>query len=113
MISTTFKDESRITITLPKASKAPVETGKEPLKVQVDARGHFFVNGKRTVNDAPATLVKAMKQVISVRKDAPQGLVIFADGRARHQSVVTVMDAARSLGIVKVSMATRSMDHQD
>ena len=51
-----------------------------------------------------ATLKEAIRQQMGGRKAVP--LIISADARTSHQSVVTAMDAARQLGITHLSIAT-------
>jgi len=107
MISTTFKDDSEITIDLPQASSVPAKEDRPPLTVTIDAQGHYFVNDRRLVNDTADTLRKAFARYTTQQERTPSGVVIRADGQAPHQSVVTVMDVARRAGIVHVSLATR------
>jgi len=56
------------------------------------------------VNRQIATLKKAIQLAVDGRKEVP--LVISADANTPHQAVITAMDAARQLGIVKLSIAT-------
>jgi len=109
MISTTFKDDSQITIDLPQASSVPVKEERPSLRVTIDAQGHFYVNDRRLVNDAPDTLRKAFARYTTQQEKTPAGVVIQADGQTPHQAVVTVMDVARRAGIVHVSLATRPL----
>lgn len=108
MVSTTFKHESEINIDLPRATAEPVESTDRPLEVTIDAEGRFFVNGRGLVNTQPDTLMKAIRSAADNRTDVP--LIISADARTPHQAVVTAMDAARRLGITRLSLATR---HQE
>jgi len=107
MISTTFKDDSEITVDLPQASSVPTKEERPSFTVTIDAQGHYFVNDRRLVNDAADTLRKAFARYTTQQGAAPSGVVIKADGQTSHQSVVTVMDVARRAGIVHVSLTTR------
>lgn len=114
MISTTFKDDSQITIDLPQAGAVAAKEDRPPLVVTIDAQGHYFVNDRRLVNDSPDTLRKAFARYITQQEGkTPGGLVIRADGQTPHQAVVTVMDVARRAGIVRVSLATRPLESAD
>jgi biopolymer transport protein ExbD len=104
MVSTTFERESEIEIVLPEAAANVAPTDDFVMQVTVDAEGNFFVNGQRVINTKIATLKKAMKEVAGDRKDPP--IILSADAKTPHQSVVTVMDAARQLGFVHLNFAT-------
>jgi len=109
MVSTTFDRESQLKVDLPEASAEPTEAPKEILEVTVNERGEYFIDDQQVVNTEAETLRKAMRQAMGDRRDLP--LLIRADGQAPHQSVVTVMDVARQLGIEQLSLAT--VQHQE
>ncbi len=105
MISTTFVDEGRIRLQLPRASSEPaLEQRKDPIEITVAADGEYRVNGQALINTSTATLSAA---VASVAGESPQTpVMIRADARASHQSVVTVMDVVGRLGLRHISIAT-------
>ncbi|VAW87296.1 Biopolymer transport protein ExbD/TolR [hydrothermal vent metagenome] len=105
MVSTTFTKESEITVDLPEANVEPVEAAIAPIDLTIDVKGHFYINQQKVVNRQTATLKKAIQLAVDGRKDV--SLVISADANTPHQAVVTAMDAARQLGIVKLSLATK------
>jgi len=105
MVSTTFTRESDITIDLPQSSSKEVAEDKKPLELMIDQRGLYFINDKRVTSSSTDMLKRALKKSTAGMKD-PR-LVIRADGNAPHQSVITAMDAARQIGIVKITFATR------
>lgn len=108
MVSTTFERESEIDITLPEAT---IDAGKEVsdvIEITIGADGTFFINGKRVVNNQVATLKQALLKVANGREDPP--IIISADAKATHQSVVSVMDAARQLGFIHLSFATSQIN---
>lgn len=104
MVSTTFERESEIEIMLPEATANAKVTDEFVLQVTVDAEGTFYVNSQRVINTQLDTLMKAMKEVAGDREDPP--IVLSADAKTPHQSVITVMDAARQLGFVHLNFAT-------
>lgn len=111
MVSTTFERESEIEIMLPEATADAKVADEFVLQVTVDAEGTFYVNSKRVINTQLETLMKAMKEVAGDREDPP--IVLSADAKTPHQSVITVMDAARQLGFVHLNFATvQSNDKQ-
>jgi len=105
MVSTSFNRESEISIDLPEASAETVESDQIPVDLTIDNQGRFYIDNKQVVNTQTNTLIKALKLVI---KDPEQAaLIISADGQTPHQAVVTAMDAARSIGITHLSLATK------
>lgn len=104
MVSTTFERESEIDVTLPQATIDAPQEQNEVIEVVISSQGEFYVNGKRVINKQVSTLKQALLKVANGREDPP--IIISADAKATHQSVVTVMDAARQLGFVHLSFAT-------
>ena len=107
MISTSFNRESEINVDLPEATAEKQEAEQNVIDLTIDREGHFFINGKKVVNTRVVTLIKALKLVI--KDQEKPALLISADGRTPHQAVVTAMDAARSLGINHLSLATKQV----
>jgi biopolymer transport protein ExbD len=106
MVSATFEKLGRLQVELPQAQpNVQQEQPPERLTVTVDADGQFFVNDQELVNTDVETLKRALVSIAGERRELP--VVISADGRAPHQSVVTVMDAASQLGFVRVSFAIK------
>ena len=105
MVSTTFTKESEISVDLPEAGAEPVEAVMESIDLTIDVKGRYYIDQQKVVNRQIATLKKALKLAVDGRKDVP--LVISADANTPHQAVITAMDAARQLGIVNLSIATK------
>ncbi len=104
MVSTTFQKETRIKIELPEATtEANAEEAPKVLDVSVDKDGTFYVNEKEVVNTKLATLKRAIEKAAKGKKDLP--VVISADARTPHQAVIKVLDAASSLGFVRMTFA--------
>jgi len=110
MVSTTFERESEIEIMLPEATADAKVKDDFFLQVTVDAEGTFYVNSQRVINTKLDTLMKAMKEVAGDREDPP--IVLSADAKTPHQSVITVMDAARQLGFVHLNFATTQTNNE-
>jgi len=108
MVSTTFERESEIDVTLPQAAIDAPQEQNEVIEIVVSSQGEFYINGKRVINKQVSTLKQALLKVANGREDPP--IIISADAKATHQSVVTVMDAARQLGFVHLSFATSQIN---
>lgn len=111
MVSTTFDREARLKIELPEATSEATEAPEEVLEIAINAAGDFFIDEQKLVNRKPETLKKAIQQTLGERTDLP--VIIRADGRTPHQSVVTVMDAASQLGLLELSLATVHTDDSE
>ena len=108
MVSTTFQRESEISIDLPESSGEPIKTEKQVIEISIDGQGRYFVNQQRVLDTKVTTLKRAMRLVLDKSKD--QQLIISADRNTPHQAVITAMDAARQLGLTRLTFATRQSD---
>ncbi len=110
MVSTSFERESEINITLPEASEEYTEQKPLAVNVAVDASGRVFVNGRPLVNSQLLTIREALRDAASGLDNPP--VIINADEKATHDSVVRIMDAARQIDLVRITFATRQLDEQ-
>lgn len=105
MVSTTFDRHAKLKVELPEASaKKEQQQTEEPLVLSIDAKGNYFINDRQVVNTTLETLKTALQKSIADRKDV--ALVLRADAKTPHQSVVRAMDAASQLGLTRLSIAT-------
>ncbi len=107
MVSTTFTRESEITVDLPESTVSQTEREDEQLEIVIDAQGRYFVNQKPVINKKLETLIGALRK--EMEATGATALVINADAQTPHQFVITAMDAARHLGIEKLSLATKEV----
>ena len=109
MATATFEQQSRLKVNLPQASANSTEkdTGAS-LLVQINAEGRFFVGNSEVVNESLDTLKAAIAATAGDKRD--QRVILRADGRTPHQSVITAMDALSQLGFVNLSIATVKRD---
>ena len=106
MVSTTFDKDSRIKVELPEAATQDEKSDEDQvLDIVVDARGRYFVNQKEVVNSDIGTLKRAIEKMAAERTDLP--VIITADAKATHQSVIKVMDAASQLGFVNMTFSAK------
>lgn len=107
MVSTTFEHNSEINITLPSSSKEVTQAKPDAVNVGLDAQGNVYINDKSLVNAQLETIKAALSDALVGLNEPP--IIISADSNATHQSVVRVMDAARQLGLVKITFATQEL----
>jgi len=108
MVSTTFNKQSEISIELPEASGKPLKTDRFVIEVEIDNQGRYFVNQQRVKDNKVATLKRAIR-LTQGNNNNPQ-LIISSDRNTPYQSVVTAMDAARQLGLVNLTFATKQVE---
>lgn len=105
MVSTSFTKESHLTVVLPQATGEVATEVKSSIEIVVSEQGRYSLNGQNLVNTEIETLKSALTKIAQGKTDMP--IMITADAKASHQSVVSVMDAAGQLGFVKLSITTR------
>jgi len=104
MVSTTFQKESEISLQLPKASEQLTNAETESIEVVINAAGRYYVNDQELVKSDAESLQAALYKLIDGNRDIP--LTIRADAQTPHQAVVTAMDAAGQLGMLRMAIAT-------
>ena len=72
----------------------------------VSSDGRYAVNGKGLPQNTLEALNLAMSEASGGNKDAV--VIVNADAAARHQAVITVLDAARQTGLPKVTFASKA-----
>ncbi|HEV2322105.1 MAG TPA: biopolymer transporter ExbD [Gammaproteobacteria bacterium] len=104
VMTTHFVESPGLAVELPSAGAPPTYTKPDGIEVTVDAEGHYYVNQKPVADTNPATLRDALMAAAGERRDIP--IVLRADARTTHQSVVTVMDVAGALGFAQLQILT-------
>ena len=107
MVTTSYSNFARLQINLPQASGVEgVSPAGKPINVAVDASDHYAVNNVRTafkdVVDFSVVLHKA-----AGGQDDPT-IIINADAKATHQSVIGIMEAARIAGFGRITFTTQN-----
>jgi len=111
MVSTTFNRDSELSIELPAAAAEAQERRPESIEVAIDAQGRFYVNGRQLLNTQSKSLRQALATAAGESASPP--IIISADAKTPHQAVVQIMDAARELGFVRLTFATRLVPDSD
>ncbi len=104
MVSTTFEKQAKLKLQLPDSSAQAEVQDQKSVTIGIDAKGHYYINDRQVVNTSLETLKIALKKVTDGKTDMI--VTLRADAKTPHQSVVTAMDAASQLGLVKLSIAT-------
>jgi biopolymer transport protein ExbD len=110
MVTTTYARFSEIKINLPSGTAQVAEEKSADIPVAVAADGRMLVGEQKLAASDQAALVAALKQAAAGKKQPM--VIINADASATHQSVVTVMEAARVANLNQLTFATRNPDKQ-
>lgn len=104
VVSTTFTRETQMKVVLPEAVSGTPTEGVPPLEIEIGADGQISLNNQPLTRSDLATLSTALQQASA--GDTQKPLVISADAKAPHQSVVLAMDAAGKLGFSQLRITT-------
>jgi len=104
MVSTTFEKTSKLKIDLPEASNQATQQDNKKIVIGIDVKGRYYINERQLVNTQLKTLKLALLKIAGNNKDIP--IVLRADAKTPHQSVVTAMDAASQVGLTRLSIST-------
>ncbi len=105
MLSTTYNRFTEMQIQLPMADAQAMQERPLEIVVAVDAAGQFTINRIRFAGTDALSLSAALQ--IAAKESSEPLLVIHADANARHQSVITLMDAARRAGLQRISFTAQ------
>ena len=106
MLSTTYSKFTEMQLKLPVADTDAQRDYAKELIVSVSADGAFSVNRVPVAGRTLENVAVAMAEGAKAGKDTV--VIISADASAKHQSVVTVMEAARRSGLNQITFATQS-----
>lgn len=106
VLSTTYSKFTELQIKLPLADAEQQRNYPKEVIVAVSSDGRYMINKTlvegRSIESLGAALVEAAK----AGKDSV--IIISADASTSHQSVITVMEAARRNGFTQITFATQS-----
>lgn len=105
MLSTTYTKFTELQIKLPIADADAQHDRPKELLVSVSSEGAYGVNSVPITGRSPDVLASAMLAAAKAGKDTV--VVINADASAKHQAVITVMEAARRAGLNQITFATQ------
>ena len=104
VVTTTFDARSVLKLQLPQANGTPAESQTKALSVLVNAEGRYFIDDREALRTDVESLKQTLVDVAGTDRTRP--VLLRADGRTPHQSVVTALDALAQLGFSRVSIAT-------
>lgn len=106
MLSTTYSKFTELQIKLPVADADAQRDYAKELVVAIGADGTYSINRQVVAGRTMENVASALTEAAKAGKDTV--IIISADASARHQSVITVMEAARRAGLNQITFATQS-----
>ena len=106
VVNATFARMSELQINLPTAAANPLEQKPIIVNVGIDAAGHYAIEKTAISGGDVPSLVLALQKAVAGGKEPT--IVISADAKTTHQSVVNVMEAAREAGYTHITFATQN-----
>ncbi|OHE58292.1 MAG: biopolymer transporter ExbD [Thiobacillus sp. GWE1_62_9] len=105
-VTTTYARFAELKINLPTSTAEQTPTPPKQIEVAVAENGRYQIDstaiGDASIDELAAALKKAAGD------QAEPVVVINADAQAAHQSVVNVMEAARRVGLSRITFATQT-----
>ena len=106
MLSTTYSKFTELQLRLPVADADAQRDYPKEVIVAVSADGRYSIN--RTPVDGRSVEAVALALVQAAKYGKDSVVIISADATTAHQSVITVMEAARRSGLNQITFATES-----
>ena len=106
MLTTTYAKFSGLEINLPTADAGKQAEQPNEVHVAVTANGQVLINKSPLVAADVRSISEALRRAAGDTKEPI--IVINADAKATHQSVVDIMQAAQTAGYPHISFATQS-----
>jgi biopolymer transport protein ExbD len=106
MLTTTYSKFTEMQLKLPVADTDAQRDYPKEVIVAVAADGRYMINRQPVAGRNAEALASALAEAAKAGKDSV--IIISADATATHQSVITVMEAARRLGLTQITFATQS-----
>ena len=106
MVTITYTHFSELQINLPQADAEQAKEKPEAINVGVDATGHYMINNTPVSFSSVDLLGQELRRAAGANADPT--IVINADAKATHQSVVNIMEGARQVGLTHITFATQA-----
>ncbi|MEO6975599.1 MAG: biopolymer transporter ExbD [Gallionella sp.] len=106
MVTTSYAKFSELQINLPQAGGEASAAKANLINVAVDASEHYAINDQGLQYTGIDALAASLKAAAGTQTDPT--IVIDADAKATHQSVINVMEAARRAGYGRITFTTQN-----
>jgi biopolymer transport protein ExbD len=104
-VTTTYSKYAELKINLPVADANQAEQLPNQIDVAVASNGQYMINRTNVVFTTASAFAAELQRASGGNPDPV--IVINADANATHQSVISVMEAARLAGFGRITFTTR------
>ena len=106
MLTTTYSKFTELQLRLPVADTDAQRDYPKEVVVGVSRSGSYTVNKQPLAERTVEALSSAIRDAAKAGKDTV--IIISADAAAAHQSVITVLESARQVGLTQITFAAQS-----
>ena len=106
MITTTYSKFSELEVSLPQAASSQQTESPNVINITVNASGSYTINRNQVESSNAEQISEELRKTAGNHADPV--IVISADAAATHQSVITVMEAARLAGYNHITFTTQN-----
>lgn len=113
VVTTTYSKFAELEISLPQASAEEMDKNIEKpnsIDITVSAIGDYTINREPIKSSSIENLRDALQA--AAKNTSDPFIIINADAKATHQSVITIMEAARLAGYNKITFTTETKNTQ-
>ncbi|NUO76625.1 protein TolR [Lysobacter sp. 5GHs7-4] len=98
-----------VDVDLPKSNAKSIETKNDPVVVQVDEKGNYFLAVKAGSNEAVTRDMLRARISALVAENAKDKLQVYiaGDGRSNYQPIMDAMEILQSAGVEKVGLMSQ------
>jgi biopolymer transport protein ExbD len=104
-VTTTYSRYAELKINLPTADANQAEQLPDQIDVAVASDGQYMINQSRIVFTTTSAFAAELQAASGGNPDPV--IVISADANATHQSVISIMEAARLAGFGRITFTTQ------
>ncbi|MGH8079935.1 MAG: protein TolR [Lysobacter sp.] len=98
-----------VDVELPKSNAKSIETKNDPVVVQIDEKGNFFLVVKAGSKEAVSAETLATKVGALVKQNSKEKLQVYiaGDGRSNYQPIMDAMNILQNAGVEKVGLMSQ------
>ncbi len=106
MLSTTYSRFTELQLTLPSADAEQLQQRPSEILVAIGGDGRYSIDKRPVDGRSVERLVAELSAASAGKSDAM--VIISADALSSHQAVINVLDAARRVGLTRLTFAAQS-----
>ncbi len=108
MVTTTYSKYAELQINLPEATAEKSVDRPQVLNIGVDGSGKYAINNVPIAFTGVEGFANSLREAATAGNMKDPVVAIGADAGATHQAVINVMEAARMVGMTKISFTTQA-----